>query len=113
MLAGRGKFILKIQPALLKLEFLDDSPDLSIQGFPAHISFPPLRFIQESLALRFHFKIILGFTSEHFFSLHKNFHVSCYKAFSPYMTAANTWAPIALSKLKKFQLSIADIVIAP
>lgn len=41
MLAGRGKFILKIQPALLKLEFLDDSPDLSIQGFPAHISRPP------------------------------------------------------------------------
>lgn len=29
------------------------------------------------------------------------------------MTAANTWAPVALSKLKKFQLSIADIVIGP
>lgn len=53
-----------------------------------------------------------GFPSKYFFSLQKNFHRSCYKAFSPYTRAANTWAPIALSKLKKFQLSIADIVTA-
>lgn len=48
MLAGRGKFVLKIRPALLKLEFLDDSPDLGIQGFPAHMRPNPSHFIPES-----------------------------------------------------------------
>lgn len=46
VLAGRGKFILKIPPALLKLEFLSDSPHLGIERFPAHMSpspLPPLR----------------------------------------------------------------------
>lgn len=39
--AGRGKFILKISPAFLKLEFLGDSPHLSIEGSPAHMNPPP------------------------------------------------------------------------
>lgn len=42
---GKGKFVLKIQRALVKLEFLDDSSDLGIQGFPAHMSLPPPCFI--------------------------------------------------------------------
>lgn len=32
---------------------------------------------------------------------------------SPYMRAANTWVLMPLSKLKKFQISMADIVTAP
>lgn len=42
VLAGRGKFILKILPALLKLEFLDDSPHLGSEYFTAHMSPLPL-----------------------------------------------------------------------
>jgi len=68
MLVGRGRFVLKIQPALLKLEFLDDFPDLDSQGFPAHMNPPYSLHPKESLAFRFHFKIILGFPSKHFFS---------------------------------------------
>lgn len=48
MYAGGVDFVLKIQPALLKLEFLGDSLDLGIQGFPAHV-YNPTAFIQESL----------------------------------------------------------------